>query len=87
MKTLYWFRNDLRVSDNPGLCHYLRSEALLLVYIWPLARPWCNVNGMGTQRERFLLESLQALRADLAELGQDLLLVHGSPELIIPRLV
>ena len=87
MKSLYWFRNDLRLSDNPGLCRYLKSEALLLVYIWPITRPWCNVNGMGTQRERFLLESLQALRDELAELGQDLMLVHGSPELILPRLV
>lgn len=87
MRSLFWFRNDLRVQDNPGLAAQAGAEGLLLVYCWPLNRPWCNVTGMGPQRERFLLESLQALRASLRELGQDLLVLHGSPEILIPELV
>ncbi|MGB1140683.1 MAG: deoxyribodipyrimidine photo-lyase, partial [Halioglobus sp.] len=84
---LYWFRNDLRLNDNRGLVAHAGANRLLLVYIWPPNRPWCNVTGMGTQRERFLIESLEALKSSLQKLGQDLLVLHGSPELVIPDLV
>lgn len=87
MRKLYWFRNDLRLNDNPGLLAQADADQLLLVYLWPRNRPWYNVTGMGDQRERFLLESLQALRRGLQRLGQDLLIMHGSAELVIPDLV
>ena len=87
MRKLYWFRNDLRVQDNPGLNALGDADGALLVFCWPINRPWCNVTGMGAQRERFLLESLQALRQMLHQLGQDLLVLQGSPELVIPDLV
>ena len=87
MRTLYWFQNDLRLNDHPGLADQSGAQALLLVYIWPRNRPWCNITGMGAQRTRFLTESVQALRDDLARYGQDLLVLQGSPELILPDLV
>ena len=65
MRSLFWFRQDLRVNDNPGVLAQKDASQLLLVYLWPKERPWCNVNGMGKQRRRFLLESLQALRNEL----------------------
>ncbi|PLW70710.1 DASH family cryptochrome [Pseudohalioglobus lutimaris] len=87
MRKLYWFQNDLRLQDNPGLHAQMDAGGLLLVYLLPVNRPWCNTTGMGPQRERFLRESLQALQVALAELGQNLLVLEGSPELVIPDLV
>jgi len=87
VRQLYWFRNDLRLNDNPGLTEHSDADRLLLVYLWPLNRPWCNVTGMGEQRERFLTESVRALRESLLKLGQDLLVLHGSPEVVISELV
>ncbi|MEP1471901.1 MAG: DASH family cryptochrome [Halieaceae bacterium] len=87
MKTLYWFQNDLRLQDNPGLLAQADAGQLLLVYCWRENRPWCNLTGIGSQRERFLLESLQALRDELAPLQQNLVFVSGNPEIEIPRLV
>lgn len=87
MRHLYWFQNDLRLQDNPALLEHTNASQLLLVYLWPRNRPWCNQHGMGAQRERFLTESLMALREDLTRLGQDLMVLHGSPELVIPDLV
>jgi hypothetical protein len=87
MRKLYWFRQDLRLDDNPGLLAQADADGLLLVYIWPQNRPWCNVTGAGAQMERFMTESLQALREGLQALGQDLMVLHGSPELVIPDLV
>jgi deoxyribodipyrimidine photo-lyase len=87
MRHLYWFQTDLSLDDNPALLEHLDATQLLLVYLWPRNRPWCNQHGIGAQRERFLTESLQALRSELQERGQDLLVLHGSPELVIPDLV
>ncbi len=87
MRSLYWFQTDLRLQDNPGLLGQAGAKHLLLVYLWPRNRPWCNLNGMGEQRQRFLTESLQALRNELSRHGQDLIVLQGSPELVIPDLV
>ena len=87
MRKLYWFQNDLRLQDNPGLLAQADAGQLLLVYCWRDNRPWCNLTGMGDQRQRFLLESLQALRDELAPLRQQLVFVSGNPEVEIPRLV
>ena len=80
MRKLYWFQNDLRVQDNPGLLAQQDAERLLLVYLFPVNRPWCNVTGMGAQRERFLRESLQSLQRELGALGiQVYTHINGAP--------
>lgn len=87
MRTIYWFRNDLRLHDNPSLLQQCDAEALLLVYIWPKQRPWCNTVGMGEQRSRFLRESLMALDDALKLLGQRLLVLEGAAETLLQPLV
>ena len=87
MRELYWFQHDLRLQDNPALLEHVSASELLLVYCWPESPPWCNLKGMGGQRERFLRESLQSLRDQLRALGQDLLICFEAPEQILPRLV
>ncbi len=84
---MHWFRNDLRLTDNPALSSHISAETLLLIYLMPKPRAWCNLNGIGTQRDRFLRESLQELKQSLREIGQDLMVLDGSPELVIPSLV
>ena len=87
MRHLHWFQNDLRVHDNPALASHAAAESLLCVYLMPKPRPWCNLSGLGGQRERFLRESLIELDRELAAMGQALLVLEGSPELVIPDLV
>jgi len=84
---LYWFRNDLRLQDNPGLLQHVGASALLCVFFWPNPRPWCNEVGIGVQRARFLHETVAALQSDLRALGQELLVLHGAPEQLLPALV
>ena len=87
MRHLHWFQNDLRLADNAALLSACDAESLLCLYLLPKPRPWCNLTGIGPQRNRFLRESLQALREALQELGQDLMVLEGSPELVIPQVV
>ena len=87
MRSLYLFRNDLRLADNPGLLAAAASDALLCVYCWPTSRPWCNLTGMGAQRERFLRESLLALNTELEALGQGLLVLETDPRAAMPQLI
>lgn len=87
MRHLHWFRNDLRLYDNSAIASHAAADSLLCVYLMPRPRPWCNLVGMGAQRDRFLRESLVDLRRSLNALGQDLMVLEGSPELVIPDLV
>ena len=87
LNNLFWFRNDLRVADNPGLTRMADGSRLLCVYIWPRDVPWCNTVGVGVQRQRFLLESLLSLRRTLRAQGQELLVSDEPAERLLPRLV
>ncbi len=87
MRHLNWFRTDLRINDNPALASHAAADSLLCLFLLPKPRPWCNLTGIGAQRDRFLRESLTELKQELRELGQDLLVLEGSPELVIPHLV
>lgn len=84
---LHWFRTDLRVASSPALASHAAADSLLCVYLMPNPRPWCNLTGIGMQRDRFLRESLQALKTELQALGQDLMVLEGSAELVLPDLI
>jgi deoxyribodipyrimidine photo-lyase len=90
MRTLLWFRNDLRLNDNKTLVAalansdevvpvYILDERLLETSRWGFVR-------MAPFRLRFLLESLQDLQQHLREKGSDLIVKVGVPEKEIPRL-
>lgn len=84
---IYWFRNDLRLQDNPAfdLAYEAARHAsapLLAVYLHDLkhAQPtrW-GFDRMGSHRQAFLKLRLQELREALQSLGHDLSELHGAP--------
>ena len=84
---LLLFRNDLRLADNPALAAAAGSDRLLCVFCWPTTPAWCNLTGLGEQRDRFLRETLRQLHRQLQSLGQGLLVLHTDPRVAIPQLV
>jgi deoxyribodipyrimidine photo-lyase len=84
--TLYWFRNDLRLHDQPALLKAAahataNGQALLLVYVHTPEQDTPAAWGfrrMGTHRRRFLADTLQDLHNALQALGQTLVLLHGT---------
>ena len=79
---IYWFRNDLRLEDNPALMMACKSvDTLLPIYIheeklkqetqWGFSR-------LGQHRKTFLQESIEDLCGQLRRLGSDLFELAGN---------
>ncbi len=79
-RSIIWFRRDLRVHDHPALAHAGREgrEVVPVFVLDPaLVRP------SGAPRLAFMYRSLRALDASL---GGRLVVRHGDPAAVIPRL-
>lgn len=82
--TVVWFRNDLRMNDNPALTSALKSDIVIPLFILD-ERIYQGTRSSGN-RNRFLLESLSDLRASLCKSGSDLIIRSGDPRSILPTL-
>jgi hypothetical protein len=78
---LLWFRQDLRLADNPALAA-LEGRRLLPVFVLDDAAAGAWAPGGATRW--WLHHSLAALGGDLASRGAPLLLARGRAEIIIP---
>lgn len=90
-RVLYWFRNDLRLDDNPQLNSAVQSaESIAFIYIHD-PRLWqttcAGIPRLGWHRRRFLAESLQDLREELEKRGFELQELWGKPETLIVDLM
>lgn len=91
---LHWFRNDLRVHDNPALVHSSKnSDVCLPVFCFDsglygdAARSPFGSLKWGPKRAKFLLESVSDLRGQLEAIGSELLVAHGPLDAEFDRLV
>ena len=87
---IYWFRNDLRLEDNPALIQACQQAGnLLLVYCrranarqmtrWKVART-------SDHRQQFLATTLAGLATQLESHGSQLLQMEGDPAALLPAL-
>ena len=67
MHTLVWFRNDLRVADNPALYHSCQRGTVTACYIHPPDQ-WKKI-GYSPSKNSFIIGSLQVLEKTLSKLG------------------
>lgn len=81
--TVVWFRRDLRVADHPALAEAAaRGRVVCLFVVDPglLGRR----HHTAPARLRFLRAGLEALDAELRELGGRLVIRHGDPAELVP---
>jgi deoxyribodipyrimidine photo-lyase len=90
---IYWFRNDLRLHDNPAFSHAaMQGSALLPVYCLGSASAIHNgetrwgVMQPSMHRQRVLFDSLIDLDAQLRAMGSALTVVYGPPADMLPKL-
>ena len=83
---LFWFRRDLRVSDNAGLYHALKSaQCVYCVFIYDRE----ILDALPNKKDRrveFIWESVRELDATLKKLGGRLLVRHARAADAIPAL-
>ena len=74
--SLYWFRDDLRLSDLPGLTAAAQAGQVIPVFVRDphLGDAW----RIGSASQWWLHHSLLSLRASLAEQGLELILRSGD---------
>ena len=85
MQALYWFRQDLRLKDNPALSAALSSarEVALIYILEDLDQQW----KLGEAARWWLHHSLKNLSDSLQKYGFELHLIKGSPLKILSEIV
>jgi deoxyribodipyrimidine photo-lyase len=78
MRVLHWFRSDLRAADNMALAA-AAARAGQLACCFVLDEHLLRSERQGTARIALLHASLEALREELAQLGQTLIVRRGDP--------
>ncbi|MHA7178528.1 cryptochrome/photolyase family protein [Arthrobacter sp. MDB2-24] len=84
--TLVWFRDDLRISDNPALAAAADSgDDVVACYV--LDEDTKGIRPLGGASKWWLHHSLAALAASLADLGIPLVLRRGAAAEVLPGVV
>jgi len=84
--SLVWFRQDLRVADNPAL-NAAAGAGSTIVAVYVLDDEAPGTWALGGASRWWLHHSLKSLAASLKKLGIPLVLRRGSAQAIIPELV
>lgn len=89
MRTLVWFRNDLRTIDHKALVEAAKNGDVCGIYCFdPRHYDAIDYGFPKTDalRTGFLIESVKEVRRKLRELGSELMVRVGKPEDIIPKI-
>jgi len=99
MPDIHWFRNDLRLHDNPALWHTAKLSAtngdgILPIFIFDKTRIYgsevrtrlSSSRKCGPRRAQFLLEAVADLRKNLESCGSGLIIGVGKPEIILGKI-
>lgn len=82
MKSIWWIRRDLRLTDNPALHSSIQAGSVLPVFIIDPA-----FDSASPRRKDFLYEGLHALDKALRERGSYLVIRAGKPLEVLKKLV
>ncbi len=90
-KALVWFKNDLRIQDNTSLRKATQGhESVIAVYCFDprqFATDQFGFKKTEKFRAQFLIETIEDLKAQLANLRIPLYTFFGTPEKNIPELI
>ena len=86
MKSLFWFRRDLRINDNTGLFHALNSgKQVVCLFIFDKNILDLLDNSYDT-RVNFIYAHIIELHKVLLKHGSGLIVRYGYPEKLIPNI-
>lgn len=83
---LFWFRRDLRLNDNAGLYHALKSKnPVLCIFIFD-TDILDKLQNKEDKRVGFIHSALENLNQKIIEKGSSLLTLHGKPTEVFKQL-
>ena len=85
--SIFWFRRDLRLQDNAGLYHALKSGVSVLpIFIFD-KHILDKLEDRTDKRVDFIHQTLQQLKQELVTLGSDLRVFYSTPDEVWPQLI
>ncbi|MCP4438672.1 MAG: deoxyribodipyrimidine photo-lyase [Aureispira sp.] len=84
---VFWFRRDLRLQDNAGLYHALRSGYPVLPLFIFDQNILEDLEDKADPRVNFIHQTIQSLQDSLKALNSNLLVHYGKPEEIWAQLI
>lgn len=87
MVNIFWFRRDLRLNDNAGLYHALKSDQPVLpIFIFD-KNILDDLEDKKDARVQFIHDALSAMKSKLEGMGSSLLVKYGTPEEVWKKLI
>ena len=85
--SIFWFRRDLRLHDNAGLYHALKSgNPVLPIFIFD-KNILDKLEDKKDRRVAFIHNILSEIQTELNQFGASLLVKYGTPEDVFPALL
>jgi len=78
--TVFWFRRDLRLTDNAGLYYALKENQIVLPLFIFDTQILEKLEDKKDGRVGFIYQTIADLKAQLEEMGSTLMVLHGDPE-------
>jgi len=78
MLKIFWFRKDLRLTDNKGLCEFVNNVSDEDEYLFLYIKNKNTYKFFGEKRVGFLLECLSELKDELLSSGLMLQIIEGK---------
>lgn len=85
--SIFWHRRDLRLHDNAGLYHALKSSYPVLPLFIFDTYILDKLEDKPDARVEFIHDHVSALARELASMGSTMLVAHGKPEEVWARLL
>jgi deoxyribodipyrimidine photo-lyase len=84
---IFWFRRDLRLTDNSGLYHALKNEeAVLPLFIFD-RNILDKLDNKADRRVEFIHDALEEIQQKLLKLGSSLEVFYGQPVGVFQQLL
>jgi len=77
---IHWFRRDLRVAGNTALRHNFQKNDGKVLCVFTFDKKFLSRDDFSANRFQFFLETMKSLKAELKELGGDLITLDVGPE-------
>ncbi len=85
-RSIFWFRRDLRFTDNHGLFKAL-TESSEVIPVFILDKNILDELPEDDARVTFIHDTLSQMKEELNDRGSDLVVMYGTPEEVWPKLI